>query len=64
MSTITFRVGLANKIVRGRAVGNLWGVSRFVDGRRNTWILSPQEDEALARDLAQRLNAAETEVAS
>jgi hypothetical protein len=47
---ITFKVELANKIEHGRAVGNLWGVARYLDGCRNTWVLPPQGDESLARE--------------
>ena len=51
-TTTTYRVELANKVRNGRAVGNLWGVARYVDGRRRGWALSPQENEAAARAFA------------
>lgn len=46
----TFKVELANKIVGGRAVGNLWGVGRYKSGNRCGWALEPQADETVARD--------------
>ena len=55
---VTYKVGLANKIVRGRAVGNLWGVSRYIDGNRNCWVLEPQESEQKARQVCAELSAA------
>ena len=59
MAQITYRVGLANKIERGRAVGNLWGVARYVDGRRNHWVLEPQASEQHARAVCAALNGKE-----
>jgi hypothetical protein len=53
---VTFKVELANKVFRGRVVGNLYGVGRYVNGCRNTWVLVPQEDEELARETAKDLN--------
>ncbi len=52
----TYQVELANRIVRGRAVGNLYGVARYVDGQRMGWVLSPQADESRARHLADLAN--------
>jgi len=48
MTRVTYRVELANKIRDGRAVGNLWGVARLIDGCRGGWHLEPQDDESLA----------------
>jgi transposase-like protein len=56
--SVGYKVELANKIRGGRAVGNLWGVSRWVGGRRNCWALQPQEDEQRARNLAETSNTA------
>jgi hypothetical protein len=55
-SRVEYKVELANKIVRGRAVGNLWGVGTYTDGRRGRWLLAPQSDEALARRVATEAN--------
>ena len=56
---IEYKVELANKISRGRAVGNLYGVGMYIDGRRrHPYALEPQEDEAKARTFAEVANAA------
>jgi hypothetical protein len=55
MSKITYIIELANKIERGRCVGNLYGVARYIDGCRNTWVLQPQPSEELAEQTKQRL---------
>lgn len=55
----SYRVELANKIAGGRAVGNLWGVAKLINGCRNTWVLEPQESEQKARDLAEVANSIE-----
>lgn len=47
--TVSFKVELANKIRDGRAVGNLYGVARYINGCRNTWVLAPQDSEQAAR---------------
>jgi hypothetical protein len=48
---LTYKVELANKIGRkGAAVGNLFGVARYIDGCRNAWVLEPQPIHAVARD--------------
>jgi hypothetical protein len=50
-------VELANDIRGGRAVGNLWGVARYLsDGRRTSYILRPQPSEKVARDFAAEWN--------
>lgn len=49
MAVVTFKVELANKIRNGRAVGNLWGVGTYVDGRRTCYAIEPQESEDVAR---------------
>lgn len=54
MST-TFGVSLANRIDGGRAVGNLYGVSVYLGGRRGGYVLEPQRDEGLARRIADAL---------
>ena len=53
---LTYKVELANKIIGGRAVGNLWGVGEYIDGRRRNWAMAPQEDEQRARDFARMAN--------
>lgn len=53
---VPFKVEICNKIVNGRAVGNLYGVGRWVDGRRTGWVLEPQASKARARDFAMRAN--------
>ena len=45
----TYKVALANKVINGRAVGNLWGVMRYIDGCQNCWVMAPQESEQAAR---------------
>jgi hypothetical protein len=64
--TELFQVELANKIRGGRAVGNLYGVARFIEHcesiplavrrRRHTYVLTPQTDEELARFVCTTLN--------
>lgn len=54
---LEFRLELANKIQRGRAVGNLYGVGIFRDGSRCTWALKPQEDEQVARDFVRSMQS-------
>lgn len=48
VKVITYRIELANKIVCGRTVGNLYGVARLINGCRNTWVLQPQESRDAA----------------
>lgn len=48
MPMITYKLELANKIERGRCVGNLYGVARYIDGCRNTYVLEPQPSEEVA----------------
>lgn len=56
---VGYRVELANRIKRGRCVGNLYGVARYVDGRREGgWVLDPQLDDRLASGVALVLRAA------
>jgi hypothetical protein len=56
MDMTNYKVELANKISGGRAIGNLWGVARYIDGRRGGYVLQPQDSEQRARDLAADLN--------
>lgn len=51
-----YKVELANKVVGGRVVGNLYGVAEYVGGKRRDWALKPQADEKKARDTAKKLN--------
>lgn len=61
---VEFKVELANKIRGGRAVGNLWGVGKYVDGRRHGYALTPQESEERAREVARAMNAHENPLSS
>lgn len=47
----------ANKIVKGRAVGNLWGVGTYVDGQRTCYAIRPQESEEIARAFVREAHA-------
>lgn len=54
---VTFRVELANYTRADRAVGSLYGVARYVDDCRQTWVLVPQADRELAYNTALKLNS-------
>ena len=54
---ITYRVELANRLLGGRTVGNLYGVAKMQGRRRAGWALQPQEDRDLAYRTADDLNA-------
>jgi hypothetical protein len=57
-SVVEYKVELANREKGGRVVGTLFGVARYINGCRNTWVLKPQENEELARAFARDRNAA------
>jgi len=57
MAKVEYKVEIANKFKGSRVVGNLYGVGKFVGGRRHGWVLEPQDDEKLARSTAKKLNA-------
>lgn len=54
---ITFKVELANKVALGQAVGNLFGVGRYVNDCRTFWALDPQPSQEVARAFAAKWNA-------
>ena len=55
----SYRVELANEIRGGRAVGNLFGVAKLINGCRGGWVLEPQKDQQKARDFADAANLIE-----
>ena len=54
---VTFKLELSNKIARGEAVGNLYGVGRYVDNRRTFYALDPQTSRDIAQAFADKWNA-------
>lgn len=56
----TYRLSLANRIERGRAVGNLYGVSACFDGSHRYYVLEPQVSEERAIALRDRLTGTRT----
>lgn len=61
MSEITFKVELANRVSRGRAVGNDYLVVRYVDGCRANIIARWGAEEVSARMQCLKLNQRERE---
>lgn len=55
MNNVVYKIELANKIRNGRAVGNLYGVGKYVNGCRQGYALEPQDSESKARDLVARI---------
>lgn len=56
-SRVTFKVELSNKVARGQAVGNLYGVGRFVNDCRTFYALDPQPSQEVAHAFAAKWNA-------
>lgn len=54
---VTFKLELSNAIVRGQAVGNLYGVGRYIDDRRTFYALDPQPSREVAEAFAAKWNA-------
>ena len=58
MKRTEYKLELANKIEGGRAVGNLYGVGRYVNDCRCGWALPPQEDKQRALNFVATANLA------
>lgn len=54
---VTFKVELSNAIARGQAVGNLYGVGRYLNDCRTFWALEPQTSREVAHAFADKWNA-------